>query len=281
MAIGRRQFISVLGGAGIAWPLAARAQQSALPVIGFLNTQSSVGSTQDVAGFRKGLNQTDFSEGQNVAVEYRWADGQYDRLPEMAADLLSRKVAVIVAAFVPAVLAAKAATSTIPVVFISGLDPVASSLVTSMNRPEGNLTGISNYNVALVAKRLEMMHQVVPQAGAIALLVNPNTATSQSMEAEGNRAAQVLGLRLILKGQQLPLAPQQKQPAFAPLEHPKVGHRPADWGVISLPILQRAWSHWGRVKWPSASEEGNSYPRLAVRLRRGRSPHVRSSRRCR
>jgi putative ABC transport system substrate-binding protein len=193
----RRDFITLMGGAA-AWPIAARAQQPAMPVIGFLNTQSSDGSAQIVTGFRKGLNQTDFAEGKDVTIEYRWANGAYDRLPELAADLLNHKVSVIVAAYFPAALAAKSVTSTIPIVFISGLDPVASGLVTSLNRPDGNLTGVSIFNVTLVAKRLELMHQVVPEAGVIALLVNPTTPAGQSMAAEGHRAAEILGLRLIL-----------------------------------------------------------------------------------
>jgi putative ABC transport system substrate-binding protein len=193
---GRRKLIAALGGVAVAWPLAARGQQPMKPVIGFLNTQSSVGTANLVTAFRKGLSQTDFAEGNDFTIEYRWAEGQYDRLPSLAADLLNHKVSVIVAAYVPAVLAARALTSTIPIVFISGLDPVTSGLVVSLNRPGGNLTGISNYNVALVAKRIELVHQMAPQAGAIALLVNPTTATSQSMAAEGDRAAKMLGLRL-------------------------------------------------------------------------------------
>ena len=194
----RRKFITLIVGA-TAWPLAARAQSgSAMPIVGFLNTQSSVVGTPMVAGFLRGLKQTGFAEGENFAVEYRWADGHYDRLANLAADLVNRRVAVIVAAYVPAVLAAKSLTSTIPIVFISGLDPVASGLVTSLNRPAGNLTGISNYNVALVAKRLELMQQVAPQASVIALMVNPTTATSQSMEAEGTRAARALGLHVVV-----------------------------------------------------------------------------------
>ena len=194
----RRKFITLIGGAAAAWPLAARAQSPATPVVGFLNTQSSVVATQMVAGFLRGLKQTGFAEGENIAVEYRWADGQYDRLANLAADLVNRRVAVIVAAYTPAVLAAKSLTSTIPIVFISGLDPVASGLVTSLNRPAGNLTGISNYNVALVAKRIELMHQVAPQASVIALMVNPTTATAQSTEAEETRAARALGLHVVV-----------------------------------------------------------------------------------
>ena len=198
MVIGmeRRQFISALGGAAVTWPRAARAQQPMRPVIGFLNTQSAVGTANLVTAFRKGLSQTNLVEGNDFTIKYRWAEGQYDRLPSLAADLLNNKVSVIVAAYIPAVLAARALTSTIPIVFISGLDPVASGLVVSLNRPGGNLTGISNYNVALVAKRIELVHQVAPPASAIALLVNPTTATSLSMAAEGDHAAKMLGLRL-------------------------------------------------------------------------------------
>jgi len=194
----RRDFISLMSGTALAWPLAARAQQTASPVVGFLNTQSAADSTQYIAGFRRGLSQTDFVEGSNVTVDYRWAEGQYDRMPGAAADLVKRGVAAILAAYFPAVLAAKAATSTTPIVFISGLDPVESGLVSSLNRPGGNLTGLSIYNASLVAKRLEQMHQLVPQANAIALLINPATPASHAMEIEATSAAKTFGLRLVL-----------------------------------------------------------------------------------
>jgi len=194
----RREFITLLGGATAAWPLAARAQQ--MPVIGFLNQESAELTAHLVAGFRKGLSETGFVENQNVAIEYRWAEGRYERLPQLAADLVNRKVAVIAAAYFPATLAAKAATSTIPIVFISGVDPIAAGLVTSLNRPGGNLTGVSNFNTSLTAKRLELLHQVVPRGDTIAVLVNSTSPAAQTIEAEARSAAQVLGLRLDVLG---------------------------------------------------------------------------------
>ena len=196
--IQRREFITLLGGATAAWPLAARAQQ--MPVVGFLNQESAELTAHLVAGFRMGLSETGFVENQNVAIEYRWAEGRYERLPQLAADLVNRKVAVIAAAYFPATLAAKAATSTIPIVFISGVDPIAAGLVTSLNRPGGNLTGVSNFNTSLTAKRLELLHQVVPRGDTIAVLVNSTSPAAQTIEAEARSAAQVLGLRLDVLG---------------------------------------------------------------------------------
>jgi putative tryptophan/tyrosine transport system substrate-binding protein len=195
----RREFIALLVGTA-AWPLAARAQQATMPVVGFLNQESAEMISHLVTGFRKGLSETGFAENQNVAIEYRWAEGRYERLPQLAADLVDRKVAAIVAAYFPSAVAAKAATSTIPIVFISGVDPIAAGLVTSLNRPGGNLTGLSNYNTSLTAKRLELLHQVVPRASTVAVLVNSKSPATQTIEAEARAAAQALGLRVEVLG---------------------------------------------------------------------------------
>jgi putative ABC transport system substrate-binding protein len=195
--IARRKFIAALGGTAFAWPLTARAQQSALPVIGFLHAADATGFDREMAGFRQGLHETGYDEGRNVAIEFRWAEGHYDRLPDMAADLVRRNVAVIVAAPTPTALAAKAATGTIPIVFELGIDPVAAGLVASLNRPGGNITGISNMSVALGAKRLEVMHQVVPDAKLLAVLVNPTNAGSTQTETDAARATQAsLGIQV-------------------------------------------------------------------------------------
>jgi putative ABC transport system substrate-binding protein len=167
----RRQFITLLGGAAVTWPVVAQGQ-SRPPVIGLLEPRSPDAITDRIGALREGLKEGGFIEGENVAIEYRWAEGQYERLPHLAADLVSRNVNVIVAAYFPSTLAAKAATSTIPIVFISGVDPIAAGLVTSLSRPGGNLTGLSNFNTRLMGKRLELLHQVAPRSAIMAVLVN-------------------------------------------------------------------------------------------------------------
>jgi putative ABC transport system substrate-binding protein len=176
--VNRRAFITLLGSAAAAWPLAARAQQGAMPVMGFLGSTPSGPYAAIVAAVRQGLKETGFIEGQNLAVEYRWADNQLDRLPALAADLVSRKVAVIVTSgsIAPA-MAAKAATSTIPIVFHTGLDPVAAGLVSSLNRPGGNITGVTFLTEASTLKRLSLLRDLVPSANVIGLLVNRAEAT--------------------------------------------------------------------------------------------------------
>jgi putative ABC transport system substrate-binding protein len=193
----RRQFLALLGGAAVVWPLATRAQQPTMPVIGFLNQGLANSSAYLTTAFHKGLNQIGYVEGQNVVIEYRWAEGQYDRLPKLAADLVSRKVAVIAAAFLPAALAAKAVTSTIPICFVTGADPVKQGLVVSLNRPAGNVTGIATVMGLVGAKRLGLLHEVVLAASTFAVLVNPNNPlTSEDFSRDVQAAAGTLGLQL-------------------------------------------------------------------------------------
>jgi putative ABC transport system substrate-binding protein len=195
--IGRRKFLATLGGAALAWPLAARAQQAAMPVIGFLHSASPDGNAERLRAFRQGLKESGFVEGENVAIEYRWADNQNDRLPELTADLVRRRVTVIAAGTIPSTFAAKAATTTIPVVFVVSEDPVKLGLVTSLARPGGNLTGINFLATELAAKRLELLRQLVPGATRIAVLVNPADATiTETTLREAETAAGAMGLQI-------------------------------------------------------------------------------------
>ena len=195
--IGRRQFVALLGGGGVAaWPLAARGQQAAMPVIGFLHGASSEGYKPMVASFRQGLKEAGYVDGHNVAIEFSWAEGQYDRLPAMAADLARRQVAVIVTGGTPAAFAAKAATSTIPTVILVGVDPVQLGLVGSLSRPGGNVTGLAVLTVQLEAKKLELLHELLPTATAIALLVNPTNVLTESETKDMQDAVRSLGLHL-------------------------------------------------------------------------------------
>ena len=172
----RRTFIALMGGGAGASTIPAQVQQTAVPVIGFLRNTAPAGSTDFVVAFRQGLNEAGFTEGQNVAIEYRWAENQHDRLEELAADLVRRQVSVIVANAISA-QAAMAATAVTPIVFVAGLDPVRTSLVASLNRSRGNVTGVVFGTIALAAKRLELLHELVPKAGAIAVLVDPTFPT--------------------------------------------------------------------------------------------------------
>jgi len=193
----RREFITLLGGAAVTWPLAARAQKPALPVIGFVNAASPQGFARELAAFLKGLSEAGYVDGRDVAIEYRWAEGRTDRLPALIADLVHRQVAVIAATTTAAALAAKAAATTIPIVFETGGDPIKLGLVASLNRPGGNVTGVTQTNVESAPKRLELLHELLPTARVMGLLVNPaDPALAVSQTKDFLSAAQTLGLEL-------------------------------------------------------------------------------------
>ena len=193
----RREFIALVGGTAASWPLAARAQQKTMPVIGFLRSTSLGDATELVAAFRQGLKEAGFVEGQNVAIEFRWADGQNDRLPALVVDLIRRPVAVMVGDAVP-MLVAKGATTTLPIVFAAGGDPVGDGLVDSLNRPGGNVTGVHFFGGVLGAKRLELLREIAPKATTIAMLVYPNTRNTEAERRDVHAAAQAIGQQLII-----------------------------------------------------------------------------------
>jgi putative ABC transport system substrate-binding protein len=195
----RREFITLLGGAAAAWPLAARAQQPRLPVIGYLHFGSSAASRERVAAFQRGLKELGFEEGRNVAIEYRWADNQADRLPELAADLIRRGTAVIATpSGAESAAVVKGLTTTIPIIFSTGVDPVQAGLVRSLNQPGGNLTGVADMSVELGGKRLGLLHELLPGAARFALLVTSGIATGKAEIAEAQSAAAAIGKELVI-----------------------------------------------------------------------------------
>jgi putative tryptophan/tyrosine transport system substrate-binding protein len=193
----RREFVTLLGGIAAVWPLTARAQQPAAPKVGFINAASARNYTQQLAAFHKGLAETGYVNGQNVSIEYRWADDRNDRLPEMAADLVRSQVAVIAATSTPAAVAAKAATAIIPIVFETGANPVELGLVTNLSRPSGNVTGVTQSSVEVAPKRLELLHELLPTVRVMALLIDPtDSSTAKTTVSEVAVAAQSFGLQL-------------------------------------------------------------------------------------
>jgi putative ABC transport system substrate-binding protein len=215
----RREFITLFGGAAAAWPFTARAQQK-MPVVGFINSGSAKAQALVAVAYRLGLAEFGFVEGKNVLIESRWADGQYDQLPELLVDLMKRNVAVIMAGGPPAALAAKKATSTVPIVFTSGDNPVEIGLVASINRPGANVTGVHVFFTELESKKLGLLRELVPQAGVIAALVNESRPVAKSQTAELQAAAQKFGQQIQIIGA---ASEQELEPAFASMAQMKVG----------------------------------------------------------
>jgi putative tryptophan/tyrosine transport system substrate-binding protein len=217
----RRDFIKIIAGSAIAWPLAARAQQPAMPVVGFLGAESPDLFAGRLRAFRQGLNEAGFVEGRNLVIEYRWAESRYDRLPALAANLVRRQVTVIAATSTPSMLAAKAATTTIPIVFLTGSDPVEVGLVASLNRPGGNMTGVSNLTVETGAKQMELLHELVPAATLIALLVNPaNSVLADTLSRDLQTAARAMRQQVLVVSAS---TETDVDAAFATLVEQKVG----------------------------------------------------------
>ena len=267
----RREFITFLGGAAT-WPLAARAQ--AVPVIGFLNSASLADRIRFVAAFGKGLKETGFVEGRNVAIEYRWAEYQYDRLPELAADLVRRQVAVMFAGSFPAVLAAKAATTTIPIVFTTGGDPVKDGLVASLSRPGGNVTGVTLFFGELVAKRLELLRELVPGARLIASLLNPNNPNAEARSKALRAAARAIGLQIHVVNA---TNENEIESSFATLFKEERRHSSSA-TILSSRVSALASSHWLRaMRCQRSTIPASTSPLAAWRVteRASRKPIVR------
>ncbi len=216
----RREFITVLGGAAAAWLVAARAQQPAMPVIGFLAGQSREGRAYLAAALKQGLGETGYIEGQNASIEYRWAENHYDRLPALAAELVARKVAMIVAGPLPAALAAKAATADIPIVFAIGGDPVQSGLVATLNRPGGNVTGVSFFTTTLEPKRLELLQEVTPNVAVIATILNPKSLDYDNQVRDVQAAARSIGQQIVILNAS---SEREIETAFATVVQQRVG----------------------------------------------------------
>ena len=216
----RREFLTLLGGAAAALPLAARAQQPGMPVIGYLSTLSEAQGLHLLTAFRRGLGEVGFAEGHNLEIEFRWAEGRFDRLPAMAAELIRRPVNLLLAQAPPAALAAKSATATIPIVFVVGFDPVASGLVASLNRPGGNATGMTLMSLPIGEKRLEMLRELAPKSSVIAMLVNPMTPDAVPEIGSVQAAAQSLGLQLRMFNAS---TPSEINAAFAAIAEQRLG----------------------------------------------------------